>query len=60
MKTEMEPALDERSSNGWVDMVIPGVFTVVLLMCLLQLGYHAAQAQWQHPATDYAIPAFAN
>jgi len=52
-------------SNGereeWlVELLLPGLFTIILLSCLAHLGYCAMQAQLEPMARfQYAISAFA-
>lgn len=43
------------------EMAIPGLFMLILVLCLAYLGYCALHAQAQHtPNFQYAISAFAN
>jgi hypothetical protein len=46
-----------------LDVVLPGVFMTVLVLCVAQLGFAAVQGQTQQASATqyaYAISAFAN
>jgi hypothetical protein len=54
--------VEQNVGESWiVEVVLPGVFTLVLIICLAHLAYSAFQAQEHQVRTvDYAISAFAN
>ena len=49
-----------EQQNRWVDLIIPSIFTIILLACLVHLGYSAMQSWLQSTVGyHYAISAFA-
>jgi hypothetical protein len=54
--------VEHDGGESWiVELVLPGVFTLILMICLAHLAYSAFQAQMHQVRTvDYAISAFAN
>lgn len=52
----------EHQVESWmVELILPGMFTVILLGCLAHLGFCVMQEYAQaRQTTDYAISAFAN
>lgn len=53
--------MESKGENWMFEFVLPGVFTLVLTVCLFHLGYCMVQAQMQQSqAASYAISAFAN
>ncbi len=53
--------LVDKQESWVIEVLLPGVFTLVLLGCLVHLGYSAAQAQARYASgTQYAISAFPN
>jgi hypothetical protein len=59
----MQFKVESGKVSMMLDIVLPGIFMTVLVLCLAQLGVTALQSQ-SHQATvtqyAYAISAFAN
>ncbi len=51
---------ENQGGNWLIELVCPGVFTIILLGCMAHLWVCIAQAQPHSASTEYAISAFAN